>query len=801
MEKYETYTAQGERRKIVLHKNFRSRREVTESVNHVFSHIMGKELGGVDYDEEAALFPGAEYPAYEQAQTELLLLAQEEDAKASKIEQEAALLAERIGMLMGTHQVTDKETGRLRPVRYGDIAILLRTNAGWDEPLREGLKQYGIPAYTTSMTGYFSSEEIRIMLHFLRVLDNPLQDIPLFGVMRSPIGGFLDREIARLRAAQPGLSLYEALRAAGETACADAAPKEGKDSCGEAVSKAGEDSCNDADLKAGDALTDNKDDNKELQEKAARLLALIDRYRQRTACETVRTLLREIMAETGYLQYMTAFPEGDIRRANLEMLLQKAAEFQKTGDHSLFAFIRYMEQLEKYDVDYGEASALDEHADVVRIMSIHKSKGLEFPVCIVAGLGKRFNIQDQSRSVLMDADLGLGCEYADTERRFRRSTLRRNVLARKQQLDNLGEELRVLYVAMTRAKEKLILTGALREPEKKLSALGLTEEADGAVEEGTENEAPSVCTWRRQAEKPSFLTLAGAGSYLDFLLPVWETVRVVTPSALKGARIETAVKEELRRRELEAYERLEYEPKWEKEFQERFRYRYPWKLEALYTKTTVSELKMESMSEKDEGAAQLFEAGDEAYIPRFCAPQISGGGRVFGSAVHHILELLDFAALPEGADIDELTGFIKRSMEGFLAAERLTEEENACIVPERIAEFLLTEAAKRMRAAARRGKLRKEQPFMLGLAADRLRPEFPSDETVLIQGIIDVYWEEADGLVILDYKTDKVERAKELILRYQTQLDYYEEALARITGKRVKEKLIFSFHLRETISL
>lgn len=759
MKKYDQYTQEGKERKIVLSRNFRSRKEVTDRVNHVFSRIMRKELGGIAYDEEAALFPGADYPNYENAEAELLLLSREKGSEASRAEQEAALIAGRICRLMEEHMVTDAESGQLRPVRYGDIAILFRAGAGWDETLQSVLKSYGIPAHTASSTGYFTSEEIRTMLHFLRILDNPLQDIPMFGVMHSILGGFTDSEIARIHAAFPGRKLYEALQQMAEA---------------ENVSKTEYEN------------EEKETDKRRLRGKAAGFLEVINRYREKTAWEPVKQILREIMAETGYMQYILAFPEGNGRKANLDMLLLKAANFEKTGSHGLFAFIRYMEQLEQYDVDYGEAGVVDEHADVVRIMSIHKSKGLEFPVCIVSGLAKRFNIQDQTKSLLMDVDLGLGGEFTDLERRIRRSTLRRNVLARKQHLDNLGEELRILYVAMTRAREKLILTGCMEEPEKKLASLGLQETEAG---------------WMGQSRELSFLALSAAGSFLDFLLPVWKGTRVVNESDLRKQDVVTAVKDSWRRQRLEEYEKEESVSTWEEAFAERFSYVYPRNLSGLYTKTTVSELKQERMTETSEGAAPLFEKEKEPYIPRFCSMEKKMSGAARGSAFHRLMELFDFTAFLTIKTKEDMTQIVNDSIERFHAAGKLSELEYNCIDRDKIVKFLMTETAARMGRAAENGLLRKEQPFMLGLSADRVRPEFPAEETVLIQGIIDVYWEENGKLVVLDYKTDRTSQIEELADRYRVQLDYYGEALTRITSKAVKEKLIYSFYFDTILEL
>ena len=757
MEKYERYATEGTERKILLHRNFRSRREVTDSVNHVFERIMKRELGGIAYDKEAALFPGALYPDNDGAQTELLLLAQDAENEKTKTEQEAVLIAQKILELMAHYQVTDAQTGELRPVRFGDIAILLRAPSGWDEVFSATLKNFGIPAYTASATGYFSSEEIRTILHFLRILDNPLQDIPLFGVLRSPIGSFTENEIAMLRTAKPKATLYEAMQLA--------------------VSE-----------KEEQPMAFLQEDFAELIKKSRRFLELLSKYRERMTYEPVRTLIREILEETDYVQYMTAFPQGEVRRANLEMLLKRAADFEKTGTHGLFAFIRYMEQLEKYDVDYGEAGTTDEYADVVRIMSIHKSKGLEFPVCILAGLAKRFNIQDQAKSFLMDIDYGIGCEAVDLERRLRRTTLRRNVIARRQTLDNLGEEIRILYVAMTRAKEKLIMTACLKQPEKKLGALGLYETDEG---------------YCQMQDTVSLLTLAGAGSLLDFLIPAWEPIKLFCFDDLRAEELADTIRGETRLLRLPKEAEQNSIPELQEAFLKRFSYVYPWEaLKKLYTKTTVSELKMEKMTDASEGAKPLFDTQRrEAYIPRFCRESEKASGAARGSAVHHVMELLDFADPAWESGVQDIAGLVREAISRCLKSGRLERAEADCVNVSKIAAFLLSEAGMRMRRAAKEGILYKEQPFMLGLPASLVDAQFPEGETVLIQGIIDAYWEEADGLVVLDYKTDRVEALTQLAGRYAAQLAYYAEALSQITGKRVKEKLIYSFHFQELLEL
>lgn len=289
------------------------------------------------------------------------------------------MIAGKIRDLYREFQVTDKNSGLLRPVRYSDIVILLRTTSGWAEEFKNILEKEGIPAYVSSQTGYFQAVEIKVFLQFLKIIDNPLQDIPLYGTLKSFFGGFSEEEIAGLRSKDKESSLFELLS-----------------------------SCQ------GD-----------LREKVDTFLNMLSGYRRKSAYTPIHKLIQEILQDTGYLDYVTARPGGERRRANVEMLLTRAAAFENTSYYGLFHFLRYVEQLEKYEVDYGEADVLDENADVVRIMSIHKSKGLEFPVCFVSGLSKKFNMQDTSGRLIADIDLGVGVDYIDTQLRIKGNTLKK----------------------------------------------------------------------------------------------------------------------------------------------------------------------------------------------------------------------------------------------------------------------------------------------------------------------------------------------------------------------------------------
>lgn len=745
------FNSEGNCTRIDLHKNFRSRREVIDTVNQVFKEIMTEQLGGIVYDDAAALYPGAVYPENTGCESELLLFEKpERDSEQNAKEAEALGIADRIRRLMREFYVTDKDSGKLRPVRYGDIVVLLRTGSGWDEEFKAVFAKQGIPAHVSGRTGYFAAQEVRDVLQFLQVLDNPRQDIPLFGVMKSVFGGFTDAEAALIRSGerQEDGTLYAALQAYTEI---------GQDAA--------------------------------LQEKCGQFLEQITKYRSYTAYMPIRELLQTLVEEYEYLPYVTALPAGEKRLANVEMLFTKAADFEKNSYHGLFHFVRYIEQLEKYNVDFGEANTLDENADVVRIMSIHKSKGLEFPVAIVAGLSKRFNMRDTTEALLADTDLGLGTDYVNPTLRVKNKTLRKNVLAAKMKLDNLAEELRVLYVAMTRAKEKLILTAAVEEPGELL-------EKQGILAAGMENARTEAAGAHLGTGKISYTRLTGATCFLDYLLPVFPNIIVKTREESEGSRWEESLAQSGRREALKRPEPFLDKQQFAQLLQ-RFRYCYPHEgLKQLYTKTTVSELKKAAMEGgEEEPAKELFPAEEiKPYIPTFMREEESISGTTRGSAMHRVMELLDFTK--EYGDEPVL----QQAMQDFLKDGRLTQEYAQAVRTGKILHFLHSPLAGRMQQAAKKGKLFKEQPFVYGIEASRLTAKeqavpFPAEETVLIQGIVDAYFEEEDGLVLLDYKTDVIEQPQELIRRYKAQLDYYQEALESLTGKKVKERILYSFYL------
>lgn len=822
MKKYDSYSLEeSTTQRIDLHKNFRSREEVLTCTNDIFYKIMVRSLGNVEYDAEAALYPGASYPVSADFTPEILLADSNdellEDTELSdKKTLEAKIVAEEIRHLMKTQPVTDKATGELRAARYSDIVILLRSLSGWADSLVEVLNGNGIPAHTVSSTGYFSTVEAQTVLSMLRLLDNPRQDIPMAAVLRSPMAGLTDEELAVLRLEDGSVPFHEAVLELAEGLYEEDGQKEISDS--EADSE--------ADQKQGRNADGKKEDDIETTAHR-KLLKFYKKYRQlrQLVPDTpIHELIEIILRETGYGHYVAAMPAGNRRTANLNMLLEKAAAYEKTSYKGLFHFVRYIDELQKYDVDFGEADMVGENEDVVRIMSIHKSKGLEFPIVIVSGMGKNFNKQDTRSKMVLHPELGIGLDYMDGKKRIKSPTIAKKAIAKQIDLENLGEELRVLYVALTRAKEKLILTGTLKDAPEKLEFFR------------------QQANLSKAADRPlSYLTREGASGYLDWILPAVLSygdkypVRIVEAAELVLDEVENQLEqnEDLTERigEIKAAD-----PQLVGQLKQRFSQRYPYQVDVLRkNKYSVSELKHRAMREK-------FEAEQEETIPAFLEEPVTptiplfiqrqgsveqetpNRGALRGTAVHRVMECYDFASEKS----------VHEQMEAMEKEEKITADMRALVREQTVADFVSSETGRRMALAQRGGALYREKPFVMGFTEEELEnygfgvgsntdsceniyEKTDSDQEkeeqqkvrheedlTLIQGIIDVFWIEKDGIVLLDYKTDRVQQTKELIDRYETQLKLYADALERVFAARklkVKEILIYSFFLEQLITL
>lgn len=768
MEKYHTYPQSDEAAeiRIDLHKNFRSRREVLEGTNDVFEKLMTEAVGGITYDSAAALYLGAEMPEPESGINvpELLLLEKNKDslpetedtdqAELTDRELEAHAAADCIRRVMAEGKVWDREAGAFRSVRYGDIVILLRSLTGWGDVYARVLNAAGIPAHTESRTGYFTTIEIQTLLNLLRIVDNPRQDIPLAAVLKSMIGGFTDVELAKIKSAYPDVKFHEACRKYAEKKKKENVKKQ--------------------DAKGKDAECTIE---VQIQEKLQTFFHNLRTYREHAEFLPIHELIEELLRITGYGDYLAAEPAGTQREANVRMLIERAIAFEKTSYRGLFHFVRYMEQLQSYKEDFGEAGILGENENAVRIMTIHKSKGLEFPVVIVAGLGKSFNRQDIRSRVVIHPELGVGVDWVDAELRTRTASLPKRVLQKALDLEMLGEELRVLYVAFTRAKEKLILLGSAAKLEEKMG------------------------------KSLSFRTISTAGTYLDWVLPAvagsGESPFEVKTVTLEGQTEEALIRQMEKEEQWEIFAHPEELPGTDEEYakllEKQLSDTYPWQEDiTLQGKFSVSELKKMGQTEEEDADTLLYPAEEIVpYIPRFMSEKEPISGAARGTAYHRALECLDFRELYHSEKVKE--GLARLVEEG-----RMTQEQADVVRPYDIYAFARTPLAKRMSAARAREEFHTEQPFVIRMPARELEIGCGSDEPVLIQGIIDAWFYEKNEngeneIVVVDYKTDFVKDGGELLKKYKKQLDYYQLTLERLTGKRVKEKIIYSFCLEEEI--
>ena len=780
LEKYQTYTSEASSsQRIDLHQNFRSRPQVLDTVNYFFRRLMRPELGGLAYDDAAALHGGAAFPEGGDAsllETELLLIDrkspvfEDDRSRTAMMEAEALAVAQKIRGLMGSMQVADRDTGLYRPLQYRDCVILLRSVSGWAETFVRVLQSEGIPAYSTSKSGYFSAVEVVTVLNYLRICDNPRQEIPYAAVLRSPIVGCTDRELALIRCHSPELPIYEA-SAAYEAGGEEAA----------------------------------------LREKLGAFSRQLRDIQSIVSHTPVHRVIQKIFSMTGYRSYAAAMPGGEQREANLDMLVEKAVDFEASSYHGLFHFVRYIEELEKYQVDFGEVNLYGETADTVRIMTIHKSKGLEFPVVFVSGMGGRFNQMDLNSQVVLHAGLGIGMDAVDVKKRARKSTLMKQTIRQAMKRDLLGEELRVLYVAVTRAKEKLILTGIVDNLEKRVQACGIQRNL-----------------WK---DSLSYGLLSKAAGYMDWLLPALSRsssfqplyqlvngeeaagmeeeacirLEVLTPSQMTVAQMEVRVQQELIRENLIREDDGQvYEPEVRNFLERQKAYRYPYEyLAGIPAKMTVSELKKAGA---DEPGLQLYAEPDIIpYIPQFMKQvREEAEGAARGTIYHRVLECLDYGQVvrSEGGG-GEAEKSIQDQIGDMVRMGKLSVADIECLDINDFLIFLESPLGKRMKAAALAGRLQREQPFTLEIPASEANPSWQGDETVLVQGVIDAYFEEEGSYVIVDYKTDRVYTAdgSDLARKYGRQLLYYRRALEQVTGREVKEMLIYSVTLGREISV
>ena len=779
MEKHDLYCKEEieDSVRIDLHKNFRSRGNVIKTVNFMFAQLMRKEFGNIAYDETEALFLGASYEEKEEMnyETELLFVdtAGEEDVKLAedeeytKVELEARMIAERIQKFVADEYVYDKKEKEFRKATYGDIVILLRTMRGYAENISEVLKEYDIPVMITSRTGYFAAIEVQTVLNMLAVIDNPKQDIPMAAVLSSPIGNLSALEMAEIKSSFKELSFEQAV-------------------------------CNYA----------TEGSNEEIKDKLNEFFELLQKIRKMVPYTPIHTIIETVLELSGYLNYVTAMPGGSQRRGNLEMLIEKAVAYEKSSYSGLFDFLRYMEQLKKYDVDFGEAVSKETTDNSVKIMSIHKSKGLEFPIVFVSATSKSFNLQDTRAKVCLDLDYGIGVDSYDLEKRVKRPTLLKKVIAKKQKLETIAEELRVFYVALTRAEEKLVLTGVLEDMEKKLKEYeSLAGMEENSISYRMLSTTGNYLEWILQAmyrhsslkemeEQYELAIYRGTDLYqndVSMKMKVYGFGDIVEQVKFRHGEQQIKSREvmlSIRDKETFLREKEEIAQKFAEFYQHE-------KHENIRSKISVSELK-ESALKKDieeEEMERIFEThSKEAYVPAFIRDvEDKKGGTDRGNAYHKVMELTAHRKITSEEELQQ-------ALEEIMESGKMLKEQVGLLDVSKLMKFFASPLSQRMQEAYVEGRLYREQPFLRGMDVSEVyKKPYQEKETILIQGIIDAFFEEDDGIVLVDYKTDRIKTGEELIQRYREQIVQYAQAIEALKHKKVKEKILYSFHLNEIV--
>jgi len=789
-DKLETYSDDfsSKYRRILLNKNFRSREEILKGVNYIFRQIMSKGLGDIEYTDKHALYPGAIFPAFDGSAdmvggpVELHIIDSNEDKaeavleldettgeqeegteandmnaedRPDSVQCEARLVAKRIRELVSNvgagFQVFDKDTGRYRPARYSDIVILMRATRNWSDVFGEELSLYGIPVYTDTGSGYFRTIEISTVLSLLQIIDNPMQDIPLLSVLRSPIADFSTEELIDIRLFDREGTFYDAMKKAA----------------------------------AEDGETGSK---------TASFIAALVRWRERSLYLSTDELIWYLYNDTGYFSFVGAMPGGVKRQANLRLLFDKARQYEESSFKGLFNFISFINKLKGSQGDMGSAKTLGEKDDVVRIMSIHKSKGLEFPIVFVCGTGKGFNLTDTTKDILLHHDLGIGPDFIDHKRRIWYPSIFKQALKYKIRLESLSEEMRILYVAFTRAKEKLIITGTVKDPAGSGKRWISNADETERVPEYALLKGKSFMDWicsalmrhpsgllaeRLGIEPPDFCREADDSSW-DIRL--WSREQILGVSEAEAANDEKLVGEV-------ALAFQEAEADYYEDIVKRLEWRYPYEAyEKLPVKVTVTELKRYFDTEAAEDNVVRTSSGIRRR-PGFLEEAVEMTAAEKGSLMHFVLQHMDFSG-----DISEPG--IRGQVEAMTAAELLTEVQAQNVNIRKLSGFLRSQLGKRMINAE---KLYREMPFTMEVDCCEVFGELggcdSKGETVVLQGIIDCYFEEAGKLVLVDYKTDYVPQGEQEQLKekYRTQIEYYTRALKQITGREVAGRYIYLF--------
>ncbi|HBH0933166.1 TPA: helicase-exonuclease AddAB subunit AddA, partial [Clostridioides difficile] len=707
LQKYNNYNDKkgSSHRKIMLYKNFRSREEVVDAVNYIFENIMNENIGEIEYTEKERLNLGANFNVDTDEKsiiggaTEIHLIQKdnkldddiindkddrinnkeneiEEEEKLDNIQLEARMVGNIIKDLMKVNEdgkiqkVYDKGIDGYRPVEFRDIVILLRATSAWAPVFADELMNMDIPTYADVGVGYFDTIEIKTILSLLQIIDNPMQDIPLISVLKSPIFGFTPEDLIDIRVQSKDKIFYEVLKSTAEY----------------------------------DGFTDSQNENEsefipseECINKSKDFLIKLKEFKEKSMYMSTDEFIWYLYTRTGYYAYVGALPGGSQRQANLKVLFERAKQFEETSLKGIFNFVNFIEKLKKSSSDMGSAKTLGENANVVRIMSIHKSKGLEFPVVICSAMGKNFNTQDFKKSILYHHNLGYGPQFVDYERRISFPSIAKEALKSKINIENLSEEMRVLYVAFTRAKEKLIITGSTRNIQDSIKRWSNGIESLDTISQYEILKGKNFLDWimpcvLRHRDLSNLLEEVGLDAVFNvehnskWYGKLWNKSDILVEK--KSDEEKESIEEILEKIDVDNPDSDYYS-----EIEEKLNYIYPYEFSTRKPATiSVTEIKKIQNNYEEELINTIFEQKVILKKPLFIQNEeerekISGTER--GTIVHLVMEVLDLKNVSSVNDI-------KSQIRGFVSKGIITEKQASIVNPYKIYKFFASNIGKRM---------------------------------------------------------------------------------------------------------
>ena len=709
-------------KKILLFKNFRSNENIINQINFIFEKLMSKEFGDIDYNIDEFLKFGASY--YEQIgeKAELCLIETDTSNVSDDIDDDVILdsngniegryIANRIKEIVGNMSIYDKSTGTNRKATYKDIVILMRTTVGRIDSILEELSNQNIPVYSDNGGDYFNNTEVQIILSLLSIIDNPLQDIPLVAVLKSQIGGFSIDELSSIRLCDRKGYFYNAM------------------------------------IKALNLEND-------LSNKVRVFLDKLLSWREKSKYLSLWELINLLYNETGYYYYVSLFPDGYKRQLNLKLLLERAEKFENTSFKGLFNFLNFIENIKGDSSDFGESKPIGEDQDVVRIMSVHKSKGLEFPIVFLAATDKRTNKRDLSDNIIMDEDIGFGMDVIDYDDRIKYPNLSKHAIKIKLQHDRLSEELRILYVALTRAREKLIVTGLVKDLSK---------------------------TYKEYSSKISKFKIENSKNLLDWI--GYSVVNKISDWIVNKVEVSSLINQEnINDSKAVSDVTTPINPISEEDVNSQMNWIYKYDISTnIPSKVSISELKRRRAIFDDENINLIDDRKMELIQKPSFLEENQETGAKYGTSLHSVMQKIDFVNCSK----ELLVSLVNNNCDESIRNSILNKVEM----------FLNTELYEDIKNAK---SISRETAFNLNIKAKEIY-NVDSDDNVMIQGIIDLFYiNQNDELILVDYKTDNVDNKEELISRYRVQLELYKRALEEILDKKVSKTIIYSFKLNETI--